>query len=68
MAISQNAILAKWQAPKSLLLLYLSETFRIDANMDIANNLVRGILIKASKKNLSRKSKDKMVNLGPNDF
>ena len=49
MAISQNAILAKCQSPKSLLLLHfsmnLSETFRIDVNMDFANNLVRGFLI-----------------------
>ena len=43
MAISQNAILAKFQSTKSLLLLHfsinLSETFRIDVNMDFANNL-----------------------------
>ena len=49
MAISQNAILAKCQSPKSLLLLHffinLSETVRIDVNMDFTNNLVRGILI-----------------------
>ena len=49
MAISQNAISAKCQLPKSLLLLhfsiYLSENFRIDVNIDFANNLVRGILI-----------------------
>ena len=54
-AISQNAILAKCQSPKSILLLNfyvnLSETFRIDVNMDFANNLVRGFLIKASEKN-----------------
>ena len=46
MAISQNAILAKCQSQKSLLLLHfyvsLSETFRIDVYMDFANNLVRG--------------------------
>ena len=54
MAISQNAILAQCQLPKSLLLLHflmnLSQTFRIDVNMDFANNLVRGFLIYAPKK------------------
>ena len=49
MAISQNAILAKCQSPKSLLFLQffmnLSETFRIDVNIDFANYLVREILI-----------------------
>ena len=48
MAISQNAILAKCQSPKSLLVHFLmdwSENFRIDVNMDFANNLVRGFLI-----------------------
>ena len=61
MAISQNAILTKWQSPKSLLystflLLYifttpttffmnLSETFSIDENMDFANNMVCRFLI-----------------------
>ena len=43
MAISQNAILAKCQSSKSLLLLQflmdLSETFGINVNMDFANNL-----------------------------
>ena len=46
MAISQNTILAKWQSPKSLLLHFLmnlSETFRIDVNMDFANNIIRGL-------------------------
>ena len=42
MAISQNAILVQCQLPKSLLLQHfsmnLSETFRIDLNMDLANN------------------------------
>ena len=45
---TQNAIFAKCQSPKSLLLhfsIYLSKTFRIDVNMDIANNLVRGFFI-----------------------
>ena len=41
--MSQNAILAKCQSPKSLILLNfsmnLSETFRIDVNMDFANNV-----------------------------
>ena len=43
LAISENAIFAKCQSPKSLLLLYFSmnlfETFRIDVNMDFANNI-----------------------------
>ena len=50
MAISQNAIFAKCQSqsPKSLVLHFsmnLSETFRIDVNMDFANNVASGILI-----------------------
>ena len=47
MAISQNAILAKWQSQKTLLLHFsmnFSETFGIDENMDFVNNFVRGIL------------------------
>ena len=40
-AISQNPILPKCHSPKSLLLLHfsmnLSETFRIDVNMDFAH-------------------------------
>ena len=60
MAKSQNAILAKCQSPKSLLLLHffmkVSETFSIDINMDFANSLVREFLIQASKKILSPKS------------
>ena len=43
MTISQNAILAKCQSPKSLLLIHfsinLSETFKINVNMNFANNL-----------------------------
>ena len=42
MAISQNAILSKWQSPKSLHALNFSinwsETFRIDVNMNFAND------------------------------
>ena len=80
MAISQDAILVKWQSPKFLLLLHffmnLSETFRIDVNMDFANNLVRGFLIMASKKILSPKSKKtfgfllslKNMSIGPHFF
>ena len=49
LAISQNDILAKCQSPKSLLFLHfsmnLSETFRIDVNIDFANNLGSGFLI-----------------------
>ena len=42
MATCQNAILAKCQSPKSLhFFMNFSETFRIDVNMDFANNLVR---------------------------
>ena len=49
MAISQNAILAKFQSPKSLIPLHFSmnlpETFKIDVNMDFANNLGSVILL-----------------------
>ena len=42
MAISQNPTLPKCHSPKSLLLQYfsmnLSKTFRIDVNIDFANN------------------------------
>ena len=43
MAISRNAILTKCQSPKPLLFLHfsmnLSETFRIDVNIDFANSI-----------------------------
>ena len=49
MAISQNAILAKWQSPKSLLFLHflinLSQSFKIDVIMDFANNIGGGFFI-----------------------
>ena len=51
MAISQNAILAKRQSPKCLpvldFLINLPETFKYEFNL--ANKLVRGFLIQASK-------------------
>ena len=47
MSISQNSILAKCQSPKSLLLLHYSmslfETFRINVNVDFANNIRKRI-------------------------
>ena len=49
MAISQIPILPKCQSPKSLLLLHfsmnLTETFRIDVNMDFAKTSHDGFLI-----------------------
>ena len=49
------------QNPYLLLHFYvsLSETFRIDVNMDFANNLVRGFLIQASEKKLEPKIQKK---------
>ena len=48
-AISQNPILPKCHSPKSLLLLHfsmnLSETFRIDVNMDFAHTNYSRFLI-----------------------
>ena len=56
-AISQNPILSKCHSPKSLLQLHfsmnLSETFRIDVNMDFAHTNHGRFLIYASKKILS---------------
>ena len=63
MAISQNLILPKCHSLKSLLPLHfsmnLSESFGINVNMDFAPTIRSRILIDASKKNLSPKSKKK---------
>ena len=65
MAISQNPILPKCHSPKSLLLLHfsmnLSETFRINVNMDFAHTERGRFFIEASKKILSLKSKNSLL-------
>ena len=64
MAISQNPILPKCYSPKKptpTFSINLSETLRINVNMDFAHNNRGLFLIKASKKNLGPKSKKKRV-------
>ena len=71
MAISQNAILANCQSPKSLLLLHfsmnLSETFRIGLNMDFANKVEAYFWFRPPR-NVEPKKLSFFLNFGPKIF